>query len=233
MIYHYKKQTSSTGFTDIGKAVGYRSANSAGLGLQNSDSNLGLVFWAKLQQDFNDSINNLPITKHSGTFTTYQSKQCIQLSDNNYVAWTGNSSIPSGQSAMSIFAMVAADSWKGDWMYQFGFSGGSNQSAFGLNQNNSRVILRIGFDQNTPYYMPTGQWVYLCLTRSSSGDVKLYANGQLQYTTTTSNNVGNSAISAGANNGQDYGQTGPQYIRQCRIYDRELSAQEVAALNSL
>lgn len=190
----------------------------------------GLVFYAPLSQDYVDTVYNATIVTTNGSFSEYGGKTALLLTG-GYVEWTGGSSIPSGNTAMSIFGLINGINIS-EWRYFFGFSGGNNSNAFGLNSYDSEIAARIGSDWYAGSSISTDTWYSMALTRDASGNVSFYLNGISENTTTASNSVGNSIITVGANGGEGYIHNFNGYISDFAIYNRALTAEEVLSMHN-
>lgn len=194
----------------------------------------GLVFYAPLHNNYIDTVSNNDATAKAGTFTKIDNKPCLYLDGNGYVAWQGDTvNLPSGYGAMSVCCVITSTLLY-DWKYYFGMSDGSSNSRhFGINACGEDLVLRLGEDWGDVYTLVENTRYIIVLTRNSDGLCTVYVNGAAVATKTTSYDIGNSLVTAGANGAQNFEHRYTGNISDCMIYDRCLSADEVSVLNNV
>ncbi len=188
----------------------------------------GLVFYAPLAADYVDQISGKAAPVTGGTFTTHNGLSCLQLDGSEYVKWADNADLAMGSSPLSM-VILAAPTTGSDWrtfLYVGDKSTGVDMAA-----KNGRFQEWSG--ANISY---DGTWQSMIVTRDDSGNGKAYINGALKGSGTTHVNSDlpvPSWVCVGAEPRVSYGYKVQGYIAFAAVYNRELSAEEVAEIHAV
>ena len=187
----------------------------------------GLVFYAPLAADYVDQISGKAAPVTGGTFTTHNGLSCLQLDGSKYTRWVDSVDVPAGTSDYSLILLVAPITLSG-WNVFFSIGKeGDVQNSIRANSGNLQAW---GGTKIT-----TETWQTIALVRHN-GTAKAYLNGVLNGTSSDSSVV-NGEISSPAviTVGAEYhgGDSTSGYFAHAAIYNRELSADEVAEIHAV
>ncbi len=186
----------------------------------------GLVFYAPLAADYVDQISGEAAAVTGGTFTSHNGLNCLKLDGAEYARWVDSVDVPAGTSDYSLILLVAPITLSG-WNVFFSIGkAGDTQNSIRANSGNLQAWggTRIA----------TEIWQTVALVRHN-GTAKAYLNGLLNGTSSDSSVV-NGEISSPADItvGAEYhgGDSASGYFAHAAIYNRELSADEVAEIHA-
>ena len=191
----------------------------------------GLIFYAPLQYDYVDTVSGNTAVITDGSFTEYNGLRCLKLDGTGFVKFLGNSEFPVDQEAYSLVILTAPtqlNSWK--VIFSIGKQG-DVQNSIRANGGN--------LNEYGGTRLETNKWQSLVLTRNDGGTLgKAYLNGVLNGSSTNTSIVGaNLSPSADVGVGAEITGGGdsntPGYYAFAAIYNRELSAEEVAEIHSV
>lgn len=185
----------------------------------------GLVFYAPLQTDYVDQISGKAAPVIGGTFTTHNGLSCLQLDGSGYVKWADNSDLPVGTSACSL-VLIASPIDQSSWRYYMGIGQPGNGQHMSIAASEGRFM-----DRST--YLENGIWQTLIITRTSDGSCKDYVDGKLVGTSNRLDNFPTpSCMCVGAAMWDNFSQKANSYVAFAAVYNRELSADEVAEIHN-
>ena len=184
----------------------------------------GLVFYAALQQDYVDTVSGTAAVAAGGSFTNHNGISCLELDGSEYVKWADNSDLPEGNAPYSFVVLVApTDNYEWKCYLSMGAYDGEEIC---IHAKNGRL------EEFAPANIKAdGSWQALALTRDETGDAKTYINGKLDGSGSRTNAISTPVsvcVGAQVNN---FTQKFKGYIAFAAIYNRELSAEEVAGIH--
>lgn len=193
----------------------------------------GLVFYAPLEYDSIDAISNTEGEENNVSYTEYLGKKCAYF-NGSFCSWgTDNISMPNGSSAFSFFVMFAPASSGSDWIFVMGASKNEDRSVGASIQllNNNIASNVNGSDFSTDVEATVNKWHTATLV-GINGAIKLYLDGQqIQIFSKNFSNTFD-LIYMGEDLGQSSRHSINAYMAHAAIYNRELSADEVAEIHS-
>lgn len=190
----------------------------------------GLVFYAPLQYDYMDAISKQTAVDTNGDFTTHNGLQCLQLDGSGGVKFPANSDVALGTSPLSMVIFIAPTNHY-DWRTYLRINGGNDDETVVIHAKNGDTMEWTG----SAYITANGMWQSIVITRDGNGDGKSYINGKFNATNATwhgsgENNGVNKPLSPPA---QVYvGENIIGYIAFAAVYNRELTAEEIAEIHN-
>jgi hypothetical protein len=186
----------------------------------------GLVFYAPLQGDYVDMVSGKSATVTGGTFTEHNGLSCLELDGSGYVKWSDNSDLPVGTSACSL-VLIASPINQSSWRYYMGIGQPGNGQHMSIAASGGRFM-----DRST--YLENGIWQTLIITRTSDGSCKDYVDGKLVGTSNRLDDFPTpSCMCVGAAMWDNFSQKANSYVAFAAVYNRELSADEVAEIHNV
>ena len=185
----------------------------------------GLVFYAALEENYVDKVSNTTATVTGGTFTTHNGLRCLELDGSEYAQWPDNTDLPAGDVPYSFVVMVApTDNYDWKCYASIGYEG-SDEIA--IHAKNGRLE-----EFASANITADGKWQALALTRDASGGAKTYINGRLDGSGERTNAVPSPAHVCVGTQANSFSQIFSGCIAFVAIYNRELSAGEVAEIHA-
>ena len=186
----------------------------------------GLIFYAPLQYDYVDTVSGQAAVVTGGSFTEYNGLNCLYLDGSEYLKWANNSELPEGAAAYSLVIMAAPTN-QSDWRTYLKIGDDSHGEDIAAKNGSFR-------EAGGDYISADGTWQSLIVTGNKEGNLKTYLNGTL-------NGGKNSSVifpsptwvTVGAEPRVNYGYKVQSYIAFAAIYNRELSAEEVAEIHNI
>ncbi len=186
----------------------------------------GLVFYAPLASDYVDMVSGQAAPVTGGTFTTHKGLYCLQLDGSEYIKWPDNADLPAGDVPYSI-VILAAPTDIYDWKTFLSIGQpGENEICIHAKSGRLEEFASVNITNE-------GKWHALALTRDASGGAKTYINGKLDGSGNRTNSVPSPAcVCVGANIASNFDQKTTGCIAFAAVYNRELSADEVAQIHA-
>ena len=190
----------------------------------------GLIFYAALQNDYTDTVSGQAAVVTGGSFTSYNGLRCLQLDGSDFVRFAGNPDLPVNLEAYSLLILTAPtqfSSWK--VIFSIGKQGDVQNSI----RANSGNLQEYGGTR-----LATNKWQSVVLTRNDGGTSgKVYLNGVLNGSSTNTSivaaNISSPAeICVGAEITGGGSDRTPGYVAFAAVYNRELSAAEIAEIHN-
>ena len=188
----------------------------------------GMVFYAPL-----DGASEVAETGQSMTptgnvnYTLKDGIPCVSLYNNSRITVEDVSALPFGNSAKTLSVWVWFDQYQ--WEENIAISYGSEYE-MGLRYHNGSLNYfwgRDGYDGGVTQGGITGKWIHLAGTWDGSLG-KLYVDGQLIGSSSNAQNTGVGVLMLGS-----LSRSLPSsslYLAGCRVYNRALTADEIAVL---
>lgn len=186
----------------------------------------GLVFYAALEENYVDKVSGTTATVTGGTFTTHNGLRCLEMDGLEYVQWPDNADLPAGDVPYS-FVVMAAPTNNYDWKC-YASIGYVGSDEIAIHAKNGRLEDDLG----STTMNSDGTWYALALTRDTSGGAKTYLNGKFEGSGNRTNSVPSPAHVCVGAQANSFSQIFKGYIAFVAIYNRELSADEVAEIHS-
>lgn len=191
-----------------------------------------LIFYAPLNGNYKDIVQQLQPIYTDGKFVVFDDKTCLYGNgvDNSLVKWTCPSNI--SNTACSIFGLFVYVE-NTDWDFLFGYGTTSNDyQMMYLKVEYDKFAGRLGgADWHTEIYLTPNTWYSAALTRDETGNCVLYYNGKAVKTGIVNFTLGKNEIRIGSDMRGSHG-TPNTYYRDCCIYNRVLTAEEVLQMHN-
>lgn len=190
----------------------------------------GLVFYAPLQYDYVDAISGQAAVYTNGDFTTHNGLQCLQLDGSGGVKFPANADVALGTSPLSMVIFIAPTN-QYDWRTYLRIRGSNEGEDVVIHAKNGDTMEWTG----STYITADGKWQSIVITRDGNGGGKSYINGKFNATNETWHGSGdNNGVSMPLSPPAqvDAGENIIGYIAFAAIYNRELSADEIAEIHN-
>ncbi|MBU6320949.1 four helix bundle protein [Patescibacteria group bacterium] len=219
--------------------------------LTRPPNNLGLVgYWpfdegsGSTAYDRSGFGNNGTLV-NSPAWTVGKLGGALSFNGTNQYTTTGTTSFPTGSSARSVFAWIYVAGSTGNEQDVFSYGNGGTTvqaSNFGMQASGLKLFFSSwgsgSATFNSSLSVTTGTWHFVGYTLTSSGTATLYLDGTSAQATgmsvgTVIPAVSDASVIGSGPNGQESGRYFDGKIDDVRIYNRALSAADVARLYQL
>lgn len=182
----------------------------------------GLVFYAPLGGDYKDVISGKHAVTTAGSFTSRAGKDCLRLT-NEYIKWDATEGLPVGEGDISLCFLVSPVD---DSARQTYISIGDEDACVPI-QYEDASILDFGGE------LPADSMMHsVCLTRKGTNNARVYIDGIFVNSRNVPFYPVTSFVCLGALTSYDYIQTSNAFFSDVAVYNRELSADEVAEIHA-
>lgn len=187
----------------------------------------GLIAYMPLPSDFEDVTGNVPLVHNNAVIQEFKGKNGLKSENSTYAQWDISSKM-SGSGVFSFMLFTGKLAYSG-WGTIAALGGNGNK--FSLLHQNNGVRVDQPFYGETVGYLTEGQWSSLAITRDENNVVRYYVDGTLSRDDLNSGQVWDtSGLTVGYVLGSS--DAGNSYVRDVCLYDRVLSADEIAEIHN-
>lgn len=185
------------------------------------------IFYAPLDSFAAAAETRQTINYTNATFTTVQGINCLQCSNGTTSASATVSDIPQGDASRSISFWGYAESYTSDWMAFLNYGTDSTNAFLVVRTHNNNAGFGFSYNDHDSEVDVSGAWHHFGFIYNN-GTATLYVDGMSILSVSTLIDTQGTIFRIGEGVGQATNLRG--YIAAVRVYNRALTATEIAAL---